>query len=148
MTNDLHHQLPQPKNPEHPASLLPWRSCRTILDGRLLWVPPGAGCDESELGALPASGMWLPGRRRRVRLYPTPAQALDWMMGGDGYGLAEDEEEDDDDSGDESGSSEGPRGGAEAAAASLTSRLRLWAVTRLATSPAEAAKQRRTTREG
>jgi len=71
--------------------------------------------------------MWLPGfRRREVRLYPNPAQVLDFLMGGDGYVGEEDGEEESEGEGSEG--SEGGGGEEGEAAAAKTARLRLWAL--------------------
>uniref|UniRef100_A0A383VJK2 F-box domain-containing protein n=1 Tax=Tetradesmus obliquus TaxID=3088 RepID=A0A383VJK2_TETOB len=62
----------------HPSALLPWRSCRVLVGGRLQWMAPGdaAGGAPAAVAKAARRGMILPGP-----VYVTTAQAVSWLMG-------------------------------------------------------------------
>ncbi|WIA30841.1 hypothetical protein OEZ86_000899 [Tetradesmus obliquus] len=71
-------QQQQPPGAGHPSALLPWRSCRVLVGGRLQWMAPGAAAGGAPAAVAKAArrGMILPGP-----VYLTTAQAVSWLMG-------------------------------------------------------------------
>jgi hypothetical protein len=64
----------------HPSALVPWRSCRVLLNGQLRWMPPGAAVARAPATAVSRAarrGVILPGP-----FYVTTSQVGGWWVGG------------------------------------------------------------------